>query len=181
MKNAIANLTLLSAFLFVGISAAHACDTLLDFSAQKLRSKDTVNFCEEFSGKPLLVVNTASKCGFTPQFEELEELNKRYAGKLNIVGFPSDDFKQEHADEEAIGKVCFINYGVTFTMLEPSSVRGDNANTLFKNLAEVSGEQPGWNFTKYLIAANGQDVTHFESNVKPLSSTVVGAVDAALE
>ena len=181
MKNSFAQITILSIYLLVSASAAHACDTILEFSAQKLRSEETVNFCEKFSGKPLLVVNTASKCGYTPQFEELEELHKRYAGKLNIVGFPSDDFSQEHADEEAISKVCFINYGVTFTMLEPSSVRGDTANNLFKALAETTGEQPAWNFTKYLIGANGRDVTHFESKVKPLSPTVVNAVEAAFE
>ncbi len=166
--------------LLLGAAPAFACEELLNFEAQKLRSKESVNFCEQFSGKPLLVVNTASKCGFTPQFEQLEALNKKYAGQINIVGFPSDDFKQEHADTEAISDVCYINYGVTFTMLEPSSVTGDSANALFAGLASKTGQEPGWNFTKYLVAANGQDVTHFASSVKPASEQIVTAIDQAI-
>ncbi len=181
MTSTFSRIVCLVMLYLVSVSAANACGPILEFSAKKLRSLDTVDFCETFAGKPLLIVNTASKCGFTSQFKELEELHQRYAGHINIVGFPSDDFNQELADSEAISEVCYINYGVTFTMLEPSVVKGVEANRLFKQLAAISGQQPTWNFNKYLIAPNGRDVLHFDSGVKPLSRSITEAIDAALD
>ena len=148
----ISTTVLLVAIALPVISVAK-CHDLLDFTATKLRSSDSIDFCEQFADKAILVVNTASQCGYTPQFKGLEQLHKRYSDRLAIVGFPSNDFRQEHADSEKISDVCYVNYGVTFTMLEPSSVKGEAANTLFKKLAKRTGQQPAWNFNKYLISA----------------------------
>ena len=157
-----------------------ACHDLLNFSASKLRSSEQINFCEQFAGKTLLVVNTASQCGYTPQFKQLESLHKQYGEQLAVVGFPSNDFNQEHQDTDKISEVCYINYGVTFTMLEPSQVKGPDANPLFKSLAQRSGKQPDWNFNKYLVSADGQSVQHFRSSVTPNSDKFLKELTASL-
>ena len=161
--------------------ARAACPDLLQFTAPALRSKNTIDFCDTFAGKPLLVVNTASQCGFTPQFADLEALYQQYGGALNVVGFPSDDFNQEHDSSEAISDVCYLNYGVTFTMVEPSSVRGADANGLFARLAQRAGIEPQWNFTKYLISPDGEQVTHFASRVKPTNAEVTDLIDSLID
>ena len=162
------------------VSSMAKCHELLDFTAAKLRSSEVIDFCELFADKALLVVNTASQCGYTPQFKDLEQLHKKYSDRLAIVGFPSNDFRQEHADSEKISDVCYVNYGVTFTMLEPSSVKGEAANTLFKKLAKRTGQQPAWNFNKYLISADGSAVQHFASRVEPASDEFIERLDKLL-
>ena len=128
-----------------------ACPEFLDHSMRKLASKDSVQFCEAYEGKALLIVNTASYCGYTPQFESLEQVHQDYRERgLVVLGFSSDDFFQEDNDEGDAAEVCFEKYDVTFPVMATSAVRGSDANPVFKGLGEAAG-YPKWNFNKYLV------------------------------
>lgn len=156
------------------------CETLLDYEHRQLASSKKINLCDAFAGSVILVVNTASQCGFTGQFEGLEALYQHYAQEgLVVLGFPSDDFNQEHADEDQTAEVCQLNYGVSFPMFATSSVRGSGANDLFKRLAERT-KAPKWNFNKYLIGRDGESVAHFGSITKPRGGKLESAIVEAL-
>ncbi|MCW8193963.1 glutathione peroxidase [Proteobacteria bacterium 005FR1] len=173
----------LTTFVLCATAAASQadCGNALDFEARKLHSSERVDFCEAFKGKTLLVVNTASQCGFTPQFEGLEALYQKYKDKgFAIVGFPSDDFNQEHADEEKTASVCYLNFGVTFPMVATSSVKGQGANPFFQTLIAKTGQEPSWNFNKYLVSADFGTVKHFGSRVTPLDSELEKEINALL-
>lgn len=173
-------MTLVFALTAMTAQADTQCHELLNFKATKLRSSESIDFCQRFAGKAMLVVNTASQCGYTSQFEGLEQLHQAYGDRLAVVGFPSNDFKQEYTESEKVADVCYLNYGVTFTMLEPSSVKGDGANQLFKALSGRTGEQPNWNFNKYLVSADGQKIMHFSSNAKPMGDDFRSEVERIL-
>lgn len=161
-------------------TVAANCPDYLNVEARKLHSTENVNLCELTQGKAVLIVNTASHCGFTPQFEALEALHKQYTDKgLVVIGFPSDDFFQEEKDEAKTADVCFINYGVTFTMVATSPVRGDEANSVFKYLGDKSAA-PKWNFYKYVVSPDGQTVQQFSSRVKPDSEELKNAIESVL-
>ncbi|MDO6634549.1 glutathione peroxidase [Pseudoalteromonas carrageenovora] len=155
------------------------CQDFTNVNIRKLRSEETINLCQ-FKNKPLLIVNTASNCGFTSQFRGLEALYKEYKDKgLVVLGFPSDDFFQEENDEKLTAKVCFINYGVTFPMFATSEVRGSNANAIFKHLNKQTSS-PNWNFYKYLVSADRKTITRFNSKAEPSSARLVNAIEKAL-
>lgn len=160
--------------------AENACPAYLDHDVRKLRSEERVNLCQAFAGKPMLIVNTASRCGFTPQFEGLESLYRQYRDRgLVVLGVPSNDFKQAAPDEETAARVCFVDYGVTFPMLSRQRVRGPDAHPLFRELAAKAGE-PSWNFNKYLIDREGNVVERFDSRVEPMSDRLREAVEKIL-
>jgi len=166
--------------VFTGLAQAAECPELLQGSLPKLRAKESIDLCQRFAGKPLVVVNTASFCGFAPQFKGLEALYQRYKGQgLEVIGVPSNDFKQESKDGEETAKVCYVNYGVTFTMTEPQAVRGDNATHLFKVLAKQSNA-PKWNFYKYMVDRQGKVIASFSSLTKPDNPEFLEAVEKAL-
>ena len=163
-------LILLAGFFLYSASAAGSepCSDLLNYKSSKLRSSEELDFCQAFQGKVILAVNTASNCGYTPQFKGLEALYQKYKAQgLVVVGFPSNDFNQEFDAAEKTAKVCFINYGVTFPVLEKSAVKGSSANAFFQKLIKATGQAPEWNFYKYLIARDGSSVEAFSSDVTP--------------
>ncbi len=167
-------------FLAGTATAATSCPAYLDHEFKKLHSSDSINLCSAYAGKPLLIVNTASHCGYTPQFKGLEALHRKYKDRgLVVVGFPSDDFNQEAKDQAETADVCYINYGVTFTMLAPSSVTGKDANPVFQELDRRT-QEPSWNFNKYLVSADGKLVQHFDSDVKPDSAQLNRAIEQLL-
>ncbi len=162
-------------------SAAASCPAFLNQEYRKLHSSDSVNLCTLVAGKPMLLVNTASHCGFTPQFKGLEEAYEKYKARgLVVVGFSSDDFNQEAKDEAEAATMCFINYGVKFTMLAPQHVKGTEANTVFKELARQT-QEPQWNFNKYLVTADGRVAQYFDSQVAPESRQFNEAVEKLLK
>lgn len=166
--------------LLTGSATFASCPQYLDHSMRKLHSKEQVNLCEVASGKPLLVVNTASHCGYTPQFKGLEALHQKYRERgLVVVGFASDDFRQEAKDEASAAQVCYVNYGVTFTMVAPSQVKGSGANAVFRELASQT-QAPAWNFNKYLVDSTGKVVQHFGSNTRPDSLVLKAAIESVL-
>ncbi len=175
----LATLIAATAMTYAG-SAAAACPDYLNTSMRKLHSKETVNFCEAYAGKPMLIVNTASNCGYTPQFEGLEKLHQDYKDKgLVVIGFSSDAFFQEENEEGEVAKVCYEKYDVSFPMIATSPVRGDKANPVFKALGEAKG-QPTWNFNKYLVDGEGNVLEHYSSKVTPESDELRNAIDAVL-
>lgn len=169
----------LSALPFV--ANASSCPDILKGSQRLLNSTDEVNLCEEFRGKTLLVVNTASQCGFTSQFGQLEALHQEYKDKnFTVVGFPSNDFRQDKGSEADSAKVCYLDYGVTFPMMSRSSISGPDANPVFSEIKKQAGVAPRWNFYKYLIDKDGNVVGTFGSSTSPSSATLVNAIEQQL-
>lgn len=156
------------------------CPDIYNHQLTTLQGKK-VNLCE-FQDKPILVVNTASKCGFTPQFESLERLYAQHQAKgLLVLGFPSNDFKQEPNSNKEIRDFCKLTYSVKFPMMAKSSVTGATANPFYQQLIQRTGQAPMWNFYKYLILPNASEVYVFSSDVKPDSAEVLSKLKPYLK
>lgn len=166
-------------------SAAHAaaaCSPLLDRSFPRLQDEKPQHLCQ-FAGKVLLVVNTASFCGFTSQYQGLEALNARFRSRgLVVLGFPTNDFgAQEPGSNEDIAEFCESTFGVQFPMFAKTTVKGSAANSLISELALRSGQAPAWNFHKYVIGRDGQTVRSFASRVDPQDRTLVREIERLLD
>jgi glutathione peroxidase len=139
------------------------------------------NLCDKYAGKVVLVVNTASHCGYTPQFTGIEKLYKKYKDQgLVVLGFPSDQFHQEEASDENIAKICSANYGVSFPMYTRTAVAGKDANPVYQDLIAATGEPPAWNFNKYLIGRDGKALAHYGSQVTPEDPALLAKIEAEL-
>lgn len=150
-----------------GPTATASCEPLLQHHFLRLQDEKPQALCQ-YSGKVLLVVNTASFCGFTAQYKGLEALYAKYRDKgLVVLGFPSNDFSQETGSNKEIADFCENTFGVKFPMFTKSSVSGKTANPLFKQLAAWTGSAPRWNFHKYVISRDGQEVSSFGTSVDP--------------
>jgi glutathione peroxidase len=156
---------------------AAACPAVLQHTVERLQDEKPQNLCQ-YAGKVVVVVNTASFCGFTPQYKSLEELHARYKDKgLVVLGFPSNDFSQEPENNKKIADFCENTYGVKFPMFSKTAVRGSDASPLFKQLTQITETAPKWNFYKYMISRDGKTVQSFNSTTDPLSKTFLAEVD----
>ncbi len=166
-----------SALLFFACGAAVACPALLDRKVETIDEKPQ-SLCA-FQGKVLLVVNTASQCGYTPQYEGLEALYRKYRGKgLVVLGFPSNDFGgQEPGSNKDIAAFCVNQYAIDFPVFAKSTLK---ANPLFQDLAKASGQAPRWNFHKYLVDRSGRRVQSFDTRVGPDDPKLVAAIEKLL-
>jgi len=162
------------------IAAEAPCPAVLDHKFANLMD-EPVSLCQ-FRGKVLLIVNTASECGYTPQYEGLEKLNRRYRDKgFMVLGFPANDFgSQEPGSNKEIAQFCRVNYGITFPVFAKTSVVGAKANPLFRELAAKTKKPPQWNFHKYLIDQAGQPVAVFESAVEPEDRRLTAQIEKLL-
>ena len=169
--------------LFVSASISMASDdSILNQEFRVLASDDVQNLGEEYGGKVILVVNTASKCGNTPQYDGLEKLYQEYGDKgFVVLGFPSNDFfGQEPGTEEEIQEFCRLTYKVKFPMFEKVTVKEGEAHPFFDRLAEESGTYPTWNFHKFLIGRDGEVIAEFSPRTKPYNEKLVAEIEAAL-
>jgi glutathione peroxidase len=161
-------------------AASASCPAVLKHTFNRLQDEAPQDLCQ-YAGKVVLVVNTASYCGYTPQYQGLEALYAKYAARgLVVLGFPSNDFKQESSDAKKIADLCYNTYGVKFPMFASSSVTGASANPLYSELIKATGNQPKWNFNKYLIDRNGKVVEYFPSKVTPQDPALVSKIEQAL-
>lgn len=161
-------------------AASAACPALLQQSFPRLQDDKPQPLCQ-YAGKVLLVVNTASFCGYTGQYEGLEALHAKYAARgLVVMGFPSNDFNQESDDPDKIAELCFNTYGVKFPMFAPGKVSGRGANALFAGLAQATGQAPTWNFHKYVVDRQGRPVAAFPARVRPDDAKLVATIEKAL-
>ena len=168
------------AYLFASSVYAMDCPTLLDHKFNRLQDDAPQNLCQ-YSGKVTLVINTASYCGYTAQYEGLEKLYAKYKDKgFVVLGFPSNDFSQEPGNNKEIADFCYNTYGVKFPMFAKSSVKGKEMNPLFAALSKASGKSPGWNFHKYLLDKEGKLLANYGSSVSPDDKNLVATIEKAL-
>jgi glutathione peroxidase len=183
MKSTLLALSLLFGFTLPAAAAEStpgACPALLQHTFPRLQDEKPQSLCQ-YSGRVLLVVNTASFCGFTPQYEGLEKLHARYRDRgLVVLGFPSNDFAQESGSNKEIADFCENTFGVKFPMFGKTAVRGADANPLFRELAAQTGRAPLWNFYKYLVGRDGKVVAAYSSMTKPDDPAFVKALEAQL-
>ena len=163
-------------------AADGACPETLNFTKRTLAGDSEVNLCKEYLGKVVVVVNTASKCGYTYQYDGLEALYRKYKAKgLVVIGFPSNDFGgQEPGTEKQIQAFCRLTYGVEFPMYEKTKTSRHNAGPVYRTLAKLSGEYPQWNFHKYVLDRNGKLVASFNSKVEPQSEKMFSTIEGLL-
>lgn len=174
-------LLLFKFFFFAPAPKGDVPKSIYDFKVEGLTG-GTIDFAQ-FKGKKILIVNTASECGYTPQYEDLEKLYKKYKGKLVIVGFPANDFgRQEPGSNEEIAGFCKKNYGVTFPMAAKITVKGEDMAPIYhwlteKELNGFDNSTVKWNFQKYLINEKGELVNVFYSKTKPMSAELIEAIE----
>ena len=162
------------------VASSAACPALLNHTFPRLQDEKPQSLCQ-YSGKVILVVNTASYCGFTSQYKGLEALHSKYKDKgLVVLGFPSNDFAQEKSSNQDIAEFCENTFGVKFPMFSKTSVTGNKAVPLFKQLAELTGTRPRWNFYKYVIARDGTHAVAFSSMTGPQDKSFVAEVEKQL-
>jgi glutathione peroxidase len=161
-------------------AATSGCPALLQQNVLRLQDEKPQSLCQ-YAGKVVVVVNTASFCGFTSQYEGLEALHSKYKDKgLVVLGFPSNDFSQETGSNKQIADFCENTFGVKFPMFTKTSVSGKDASPFFKQLSAKSGTAPKWNFYKYVISRNGQNVESFNSMADPKSKSFIAAIEKQL-
>jgi len=158
------------------------CPATLNVNKEPLTSNKSVNLCGQYLGKVVMIVNTASYCGFTKQYKSLEELYSKYQARgLVVLGFPSNDFgEQEPGSEEQIKAFCERTYGVKFPMFGKTHVTKGTSDTLYKTLGDMAGEYPTWNFHKYLLDRKGNLVASFASQIDPENASVVSKIESLL-
>ncbi len=175
--------------LFAGIlvmtsqnALADNCPETLDFSKKRLAEDAVVNLCQAYRGKVVLIVNTASKCGYTHQYEGLESLYRKYKDRgLVVLGFPSNDFgSQEPGNEKQIQSFCRLTYSIEFPMFEKTEVAKGTKDPLYRTLAKQAGEYPQWNFHKYLLDRSGKLVASFPSRSEPEGEQIIKAIEELL-
>ena len=170
-----------AALLLLNSTAIAGCPKNLDFKKRYLASEQSVDLCEAYAGKVLLVVNTASYCGFTRQFRGLENLYQQYRNAgLVILGFPSNDFFQEPRSEDNVKEFCSLTYNVKFPMFEKTRVAKRNADPFYQALANQSGDYPRWNFHKYLLDRQGNVVASYGSSVEPDDESLISTIESHL-
>lgn len=182
LKTILLALLMLSYSGFCVSADADACPEALDYHKRPLASAEPVHLCETMRDKVVLVVNTASRCAYTPQYEGLENLYRRYRDRgLIVAGFPSNDFAgQEPGTEKQIKDFCRLTYSVDFPMFEKVRVKAEPVDPFYQHLARVSGEKPRWNFHKYLLDREGRVVASFPSQVPPEDKRLVGIIEDLL-
>lgn len=168
----------LAAFLVSKLSKgkrSNVSGSIYDFKMKSLEGKE-IDF-SQFKGKNLVIVNTASNCGYTPQLKDLEKLHEQYGSKVAVLGFPANNFLwQEPGSNEEIATFCERNYGVKFQMFEKLSVKGNDKSPLYKWLEAKSGKSPSWNFCKYVIDKTGKVVGFYPSEVNPMDSQIIDKI-----
>ena len=153
-----------------------ATGSIYDFTMNSLEGKP-INF-SQYKGKTLLIVNTASKCGYTYQYEGLQKLHEQFGDKVTVLGFPANNFLwQEPGSNDEIANFCQKNYGVSFQMFEKISVKGRDAHPLYKWLTAKSGHKPSWNFCKYMIDKQGNVIAFFDKKVDPLDPQIIEKIN----
>lgn len=183
-RTALLSIPLALSALFCGAAAQAqtppACPALLQHTFPRLQDEQPQSLCQ-YSGKVLLVVNTASYCGFTGQYKGLEDLYARYRDKgLVVLGFPSNDFAQETGSNQQIAAFCENTYGVKFPMFSKSSVKGPEVSPFYRELAQQAGMVPKWNFYKYLLGRDGRVIEGYSSMTAPDSRDLRSAIEQAL-
>jgi len=176
------HVTILLLLFSCGTAVQAACTAALNHTVETLLDKKAVNLCKAYGGKVVLIVNTASKCAYTYQYEGLEDMYARYKARgLVVLGFPSNDFAaQEPGSEKTIRDFCRMTYGVQFPMFSKSRVTKSNPDPFYATLGELSGEFPRWNFHKYLINRQGELVGSYGSHVEPNDTELVIKIEKLL-